>query len=180
MITVLTASIPEREGMLKEAKDSVSAQTDKPLAHLVGIDQYHKGAPLIYNKLAELAITEWITFLDDDDLMDPNHLEVLSSHMADDVDVVYSGCHAAGRNFTAYNESFDAERLQSSSIVPVTAAVRRDVFFDAGGFRPEWGYDWELWKRIARMGKTFKATGQITWTYRYHGKNLSHGQINVA
>lgn len=169
MITVLTASMPERSELLAEAIRSVKDQTVQPLAHLVGIDIAKRNAPLVYNDLAKAATTQWITFLDDDDLLDSDHLERLSKEAGPDVDVVYSGCRSEGfYNYTYYNEPFNKDRLNDRSIIPITALVRRRVFNRVGGFRDESGYDWHLWRRIADVGGRFKQVNKITWTYRFH------------
>lgn len=181
-VSVLTASIPERGGMLAEAVASVSSQTLKPTVHLVAVDQVKLGAPEVYNQLARCVTTEWMTFLDDDDLMDTNHLETLMSGVADDVDVVYTGCRCTGpHSYEGYNQPFDETLLETSSIIPITALVRTELYNKVEGMRTEWGYDWRLWQRIVEAGASVKRLDAVTWTYRYRvtpdHKHQSYGEI---
>jgi len=177
MISLLTASLPERQPLLAEACASVAAQTLKPAVHLIGVDYARRGAEATYNALSEQVETEWLTFLDDDDLLDPHHLEVLAANLSDDVDVVYTGCRTEGHQFPHYNQTFNPNLLLKRSIVPITACVRTSTFRDLK-FVKEWGYDWRLWQRIHRAGGKFLAVPQITWTYRRTAYgNQSHGEL---
>jgi hypothetical protein len=178
MITVLTASIPERRGMLLEALASVGSQTLPPVAHLVGIDAARVGAPRMYNALASGVGTEWLTFLDDDDLLDPSHLQTLAAS-AGDVDVVYARPRFVGldRRQPHYLAPFDPVRLQCASLVPITALVRTAAFRAIGGFPETRTYDWDLWKAISRAGFMFRAVDEVTWAYRFHGRNHSWGEL---
>lgn len=175
MITVLTASLPERHAMLAEARASVETQTLPAAAHLVEVDANREGAAVVYNRLAEQATTEWVTFLDDDDLLDPNHLETLWAHQ-DETDIIYTGCRvesSTGYVYAGYDQMFSVPLLMHSSIVPITCLLRRDLFLELGGFRSEWGYDWRFWQRAARRHCTFHKIHATTWTYRLHGANQS-------
>lgn len=176
-MTVLTASIPERALMLTEAMASVQAQTHKPVAHLVGVDHHRRGAPAIYNGLARSVRTGWMTFLDDDDLLDTDHLETLVAN-SDDADIVYSACHLEGEHtFLNYGLPFTPELAKERSIIPITALVRRTLFNKAGGFKDEDGYDFEFWRRCLALGARVRQVTRCTWTYRYHQHNHSHGQL---
>lgn len=177
-VALITASLPERRAMLSEAVASVAAQSTLPDVHLVGVDHRREGAAVVYNRLAAAVDTEWVTFLDDDDLIDSDHLAFLIGAAGDDVDVVYNGCRCVGpHDFTTYNTPFDADLLRERNCVPITALVRRSLFERAGGFRTEWGYDWLLWCRILEAGGRFFSTGAVTWTYRRHGANQSYGEL---
>lgn len=178
MIAILTASVPERGGMLTEAIASVAAQTVAPEAHYIGIDYYRRGPVSIYNQLAQDVGTEWMTFLDDDDLLEPFHLEALLEQRHD-ADVVYAPCHP--NHHPGYQEPFSHDHLGDSSIVPITAMVRASFFHRVGGFQDEWGYDWKLWQRISQLGARFVRLDTPSWTYRTHvhpnHKNLSFGEL---
>lgn len=176
MITVCTAAIPERALLLAEAVESVAAQSLLPAAHLIGVDVSREGPARTYNRLLDKVETEWVTFLDDDDLLLPVHLETLMAN-ADDADVVYAGCECVGHHFANYNRPFDRRTLNRLSIVPITAAVRTSVIREAYGFADEWGYDWRMWQRLAGAGARFRSVPKITWVYRRLGMNQSHGEM---
>lgn len=176
-VTLLTASVPERVEMLGEACASVNAQTVKPAAHLIGVDHAREGGPIVYNRLAEKVDTPWVTFLDDDDLLEPDHLETMlgNTHGAD---VVYTWCRPVGHSFRLYNQPFNRSILAQRSIVPITAMVRTEFYARAGWMRHEAGYDWRFWQRVAEAGATFRCVPQVTWQYRRHSLgNHSHGEL---
>lgn len=179
MITVLTASLPERAAMLERAAESVARQTVPVDAHLIAVDENRKGAARVYNDLASGVRTEWMTFLDDDDRIDPDHIATLIGSADSAVDVVYNACRFEGpHEYDAYNLPFAADVLRQRSIVPITAAVRTSLFHKVGGFEVDkWGYDWDLWQRVSDIGGRFVSTGKVTWTYVRHGSNQSHGEL---
>jgi hypothetical protein len=178
-MTVLTAAIPSRLSMLGECVASVAAQTWPPLSHLIAIDYDHAGPGPTYQRLLEAAPTEWVTMLADDDLADPIHLQTMGAGVIDTpLDVIYTYCRSVGRHtFTAYNQPFDRQLLETSSIVSGTALFRRSLALSVGGLRDEWGEDWSFWKRMSGAGARFRSVPKITWSYRFTGDNLSWGEM---
>jgi glycosyltransferase involved in cell wall biosynthesis len=176
VITVLTASVAERAGMLAENMASVAAQSHAPVAHLVGVDHWRRGGAATYNALLEAVETEWFCCLDDDDLADPDHLFTMA-YRAKDHDVVYTYCRSEGRTFEQYNRPFSGDEVESNSIVPITALCRTRLALKVGGFPDTWDYDRAFWAALHRAGARFLAVPIVTWTYRYHGANQSHGQL---
>jgi hypothetical protein len=148
--------------------------------------------------LAGCAETEWLARLDDDDLFLPRHLEVLASGTAD-ADVIYTWCEVRSRptNGTAPpvptvlgprgwipNQEFDSELLKARNYIPATTLIRRSLWHELGGWRlpgwglaetpsePEYAEDWEFWLRALDVGARFLCIPEVTWVYRYHGKNV--------
>lgn len=177
-ITVLTASVPKRAGMLIEAMASVAAQTSQPVRHLVGVDYERRGGAATYNQLLAQVDTEWFCCLDDDDLYDDDHLETLMRRSAG-VDVVYSYNHSEGGTFDWYNAPFDKDRLWTSSPVPITALCHTKLAQRVGGFPDTWDYDRGLWQNIFVAGGKFHTVERATWVYRLHGDNLSRGGLKT-
>lgn len=172
-VTVVTASLPERAPRLAEACASVASQTAQPAAHLIGIDFARRGPEAVRNALVAGAATEWVAFLDDDDLLYPHHLETVLA-AAEGADVVYSFCDVEGRDWTP-NHAFDAAALRLYNFIPVTTLVRRSAFLAAGGF-PEGRHpveDWHLWRHMLDLGAEFRRVPRVTWRYRFHGANAS-------
>ena len=172
-VTVLTPTIDGREDFLKEAKASVEAQTI-PARHLIGKDTKNsKGPAAVRNRLAARAKTKYIAFLDDDDLLDPDHLEVLLRAIkADKADMAYSWCRADGAdlNVNRWQQGWDARRIRKTNWIPVTVMVRKSSFDRIGGF-PTAGDinavdDWELWKLMAIHDYKVVCVEKVTWTYR--------------
>lgn len=180
-ITVLTASLPERAGMLTRNMTSIANQTLTPTAHLVAVDYARAGGAATYNGLLQAVDTDWFACLDDDDTADPNHLELMAEEAGSGQwDVVYTWCRCEGRDFTQYNQGFDPTIIATSSIVPITALCRTALARDVGGFPDTWDYDRAFWVAIHQAGGRFIALPQETWTYVYHGANQSHGQLRSS
>lgn len=167
-ITVITPSVPERSGLLAEATASVAAQELLPFEHLIGIDYGHAGPAATRHDLVSAAATEWVAFLDDDDMLGPGHLRLLHQ-VAGAADVVIPRCRFDGPPLPAKfcNQPFDRSRLREHGIFPITVLARRSSVLAAGGFDPADRYeDWALWNRMADNGCQFVDLEQTTWTYR--------------
>lgn len=164
MLTVLTPTILERRYACVEAEESVLRQTVET-AHLIRTDLHREGPAVIRNELAGKATTEWIGFLDDDDLLHPDYTETVSPYFAD-YDVVYTWGDGLAEWF---QHPFDAERLKRGNYIPVTACVRKSLFDQVGGFPTDVAYeDWGLWLRLLAVDARFKCVESVHWTYRDH------------
>jgi GT2 family glycosyltransferase len=190
-IAVLTPTLPRRTEMLAEAIASVEAQTLKPAAHLIGVDHAGVGIGLMLNRLAAATRCQWLARLDDDDLLEPRHLEVLASAVPD-ADVVYTWCRIAPRvgpdgepptpsvlgTWWTPNQEFDPDALRVANYIPATALIRRSLWEDIGGWSatgppPQGaGEDWDFWLRALDHGARFRCIPEVTWIYRYHGANV--------
>ena len=197
-IAVLTPSLPDRSEMLAEAVESVRAQSLRPCVHMVGVDYDDIGIGAMLNRLVGSTDAEWLARLDDDDLLEPNHLELLSSR-AGEADVVYTWCdvrpHAAegstpeppsvlGPDGWIPNQEFSEDRLRSRNYIPATALVRRSLWETVGGWLEggmglrdgrrgaELAEDWDFWLRALDAHARFVCIPEVTWIYRYHGANL--------
>jgi hypothetical protein len=197
-IGVLTPSVPGRDDLLAEAMASVQAQTVKPTIHVVGIDYERVGIGHMLNQLARGIDVEWLARLDDDDVLKPNHLELLSEG-SDRADVIYSWCEIAPRARNGKlpaepavlgpagwipNQGFDAAALRERNYIPATTLIRKSLWEGIGGWalpgwgvhdsprEPEFAEDWDFWLRALDAGARFLCIPEITWTYRYHGENV--------
>lgn len=165
--SVLTPTVTGRELLLDEAMASVAAQTLPAHEHLVRLDSTGDGPAGVRNSLVARAEGDWVLFLDDDDLLDPDFLEVLSPHL-DCADVVYPWCRVEGRTDWCPNRLFEPLALQRLNFIPVTALVRKTAFVGVGGFDTtlETLEDWDLWKRLLEHGARFRCVPEVLWTYR--------------
>ena len=177
-VSVLTASVGGyRLPMLEEAIASVVAQTHGNHEHLIGMDESRLGAGQVLNHLLGVADGEYIMVLDDDDLLDADHLELLVPH-CEDADVVYSMPRVVGGNWEGYTRSFSSERLASMNCVSHNALLRTDLVREIGGWDNIKQFDWDLFKRLDEAGAKFRQLDGITsWTYRLHGDNWSRGGL---
>jgi glycosyltransferase involved in cell wall biosynthesis len=200
-ITVAIPSIPPREGYLRRALRSVEAQTLQPNHVSVVVDVQGNGASDTRNKAWQAYDTEWVAFLDDDDELDPNHLEhLLDVAHQTGADVVYPwhrivGSHGqpmpdylgargvpfdptglfGGDPATIGADDFDSNDTgPAHNWIPVTVLARRSFVARAGGFWAPPGEcceDWRLWRRMVKLGAHFVHTPEITWTWHWHGRN---------
>jgi len=169
-IAVLTPSIPEREVFLRECIEAVRRQTLKPYVHVVMIDFGRVGPTRLRNGMAASTDADWLAFVDDDDLIDPEHLEVLASH-SDGFDIIYSDCRVVGAEMPWKVQQFDLQAVRQANYVPITVLMRRKLFLELGGFhldRGSIGEDCDLWIRAGESGARFRFVPQVTWTYRFH------------
>jgi len=161
-VTVVTATLPERETLLKRAVGSVREQILQPSAHLIGVDYARRGGAAMKNDLAFAAQTKWIALLDDDDYLYPNHLSSLvEAAERDGSDIAYSYDDGA----RMYRVGFEPSALRSGSIVSHNAIVRTALFKELGGFDLIRGYDWRLWVKALDHGAKFSLVQEATWFY---------------
>lgn len=180
-IAVITPAVPERYDMLREAMDSVRGQTLPAFLHLVGVDFERAGLSEMLNRLAGAAIAcgaEWVLELDDDDLLDDTHLATLAAH-AHEADIIYSYCRVLGRDWDP-NAPFDADRLLEQNYIPSNALIRASLIAELDGWKSGRGHeDWDFWLRALHSGARFLSVPEVTWTYRFHGDNMSLVRIDA-
>jgi glycosyltransferase involved in cell wall biosynthesis len=177
-VSVLTPTREGREARLVEAIESVAAQTLPPEAHLVMLDADREGPAVARNALLAVAETPLVAFLDDDDLLDPDHLERLVSRLArEEADVAWSYCRTEGVDAVRVprprnDREFETLMRGGRNCVPVTVVARAEAIRAAGGFDPRDRYeDYSLWMRLLRLGAVFSCERRETWTYRFLGEN---------
>jgi len=186
-VTVITPSIPDRVDKLMECMVSVANQTEPASAHLVRIQSPRDGRLSSAhisdqrNALLSAVQTEWVATLDDDDLMLPDHLAQLATKAEPGVDVIYSLAvdTPPERCFdvSEWEPEYLAGVLEGDNLFPTTVAVRTSTLValggwaswddHIGGFQTGVQYeDWDLWRRMARAGCSFRHVPAETWIYR--------------
>ena len=162
-ITLITGSLPERSGLLCEMINSVHAQTVKPAQHLIAVD----AGPVVpkLNKLIGIASTEYVVQVDDDDLLYPNHVEVLNDNLV--ADVVWTWCDITGRNWNL-DQPYQKGALTYGNYIPSNCAIRREALLAVGGHVETRGHhDHELLQRLEAAGCSFHNVPIKTWNYRF-------------
>ena len=197
MITVLTATLGRRPGMLMEAVESVRAQTRRDWEHVVVDDGSfsvpeiegvrvlhvtHRGLGPARNAGLAEARGDAVALLDDDDVWLPHHLETTAGALEEHgADVAYADCHEVGRRdgYSIDVRPFDGELLQTDNFICVPATVvRTESLRAAGGFPAGELEDWELWKRMHARGMRFVFVPRKTVLYRFHDDNLTYGGVD--
>lgn len=186
-VTVIIPHIPTRPNKLARAVKSVATQRHKAQEIIIRVDTEREGSAATRNAGMSGALTEWVAFLDDDDYLYPEHLEVLLNHaQVTGADVVYPGCHVLGPNgrpipvreeWGRFGKPFDPDLLRRKSYIPVTSLVRNTLALEAQ-FGPPTGVDtpyddWGFYLRLLELGARFEHVAEITWVWDHHGTNTS-------
>ena len=134
------------------------------------------------------ANTEWVAFVDADDLWEPNKLELQMRqlHRRPEADLCYcglvefyavNGTVQIGRVAVAPSEEDVRQALhRNTSFLPSSVIVRRSTFLRCGGFNEAMNYveDWELWLRMLHSGVQFTGCPEPLLRYRIHNGSMSH------
>lgn len=174
MITVVIPTIPPRAAIRDRAVQSVLQQTLTGMRVIVQVDFDGEGAAATRNRALEGVDTEWVAWLDDDDLLYPDHLKRCArAARLNGADVVYPGYDVVGGDdpVNCFGIPFDGALLQRRNFIPVTTLCRTELVRAAGGFQPhpdEHGdpcEDWGLWLTMHEMGANFYHLPIKTWQW---------------
>ncbi len=189
-ISVIIPTIPGRVALLERAVDSVVNQTREAWHIIVIGDPDRTGAAATRNRALESVDTEFVAFLDDDDEMLPEHLDVCYQAMQDSgADLVYPGMHIIGRDdplavalggawVNPFGVPFGPEQenhlRHAGNFIPVTWMARTGLVRAVGGFpdpTPRVPEDHGLLIRLLDAGARFHHVARRTWRYHVHGEN---------
>jgi LmbE family N-acetylglucosaminyl deacetylase/glycosyltransferase involved in cell wall biosynthesis len=125
-----------------------------------------------------------LNFLDDDDVLYPDHIETLMRHLSIRNEVViYSSVVSAYYNgppegpescigrVVHHNIDFDPDRLLFQNYIPIMSVLfHRDVLAQVDGFMTDLDLfeDWDFWIRASRYF-TFYHVDEVTAEYRFYG-----------
>ena len=179
-LTLLTPSMPGRANLLGQMLISVAEQTVQPYQHLIRVKG---GTPSVQglveqrNALLGMAETEWIAWVDDDDLLLPNHIETLMAHL-DGADLVYTwpkGPQPFDKwDVTDWSQKRLVDELTFSNGIPSCVAMRVEAVIAAGEWSLPQGAlirfeDHLMLYRLASLGFKFRCVPEETWVYRRGG-----------
>jgi hypothetical protein len=189
-VAVITPTIPGRDALLAEAQASVRDQTME-CQHLIGLDSPtcttdgvtigYAGPAALRNLLLAQAARfgcEYVAFLDDDDLIDPDHVETLLAAMqTDDSDLAMSWYRREGHapetpRFYTWDDWCLGTMLGGRNLIPITIVAKLDSILNAGCFHKADRYeDYSLWLRMLQNDARITVVPRETWTYRQLGEN---------
>jgi glycosyltransferase involved in cell wall biosynthesis len=180
-ITVAIPSIPPRRKMLQEAVRSVTLQTLPAAAISVAVDVDRQGAPATRQRALDAVQTEWVAFLDDDDMFMREHLEKLYGHAQETgADFVYSWFVVPGGTdpfpSTHYTNPFDPlDPIETTITVLVRTGIAKQVGFQAlnRGHGQNTGEDRFFTLGCMEAGAMVSHLVDKTWWWRHHGGNTS-------
>ncbi|EON93898.1 hypothetical protein MARLIPOL_01175 [Marinobacter lipolyticus SM19] len=196
LISVVTRTVKGRKALLKQCVASVINQTYPRIEHIIvedggdsaaefvseinaeagdGYFARHiacekKGRSFAGNQGMKAARGEYVVLLDDDDLIFPDHIEILyqgiSCNLSDgayslawDVPVVYKDKNKGHYTEHSHNtlplffQEFDKEILEEYNYLPIQSVLfKRALFEEYGGFDEDMDHleDWVFWNRITQ------------------------------
>lgn len=170
-IAVCVVSLAERHELLAEAVASVYSQTRRPDDVVVGIDYSRRGEVWNSNRVLNATDCEWLAFLHDDDLYEPDHLAEAEKHF-DSADVIVSDFTTPGRDTPQHFPKTDdwSQILTTNWFPPSAVVVRRSVFgewHEPAQPPPRDWVDWANWRRLYSTGARFVHTNRSTMQYRF-------------
>jgi GT2 family glycosyltransferase len=167
MISILTPTIHERAGFLRECEASVAAQTYAAHEHRIMVDGEREGFAVTMNKLAADAVGEWLLPLADDDLLLPGCLHSLLAQ-AGEGDIIYAPPLVTGNEDRWWF-------FQAPPVIPSCALIRRSLWEELGGYDELLRHeeDRDLWIRALATDARFVRVEEPCWVYRLHAGNKS-------
>lgn len=182
-ITVAMPVIPPRINgpLFQAAVASIHSQELQPAGGIsCALDVGHYGAAITRQRALDGVRTKWTAFLDDDDVMYPQHLRVLYGLVEDQkADLAYAWFDGNNPFPMHRGRKWNPEEPHHTTM---TVLVRTDLAKEAGFLLPgnqplhqDWmGEDWQFILRCSALSDgNFVGTDEITWHYRVHGANTS-------
>lgn len=192
-VAVVIPAHPARasNGLLRQAVESVWAQTLLPDELIVEIDNNRTGAPATRQRALSKVTTDWVAFLDSDDMLLPRHLELCLRHAAEeDADFVYPWFkilqqHADGRERliewdgtkgdgvfppTHFAAEFDPDNpIETTITVLVRTELAKQVGFQAlDRGQVNTGEDRYFTMGCLAAGARIRHLRRFTWVWRHH------------
>ena len=147
------------------------------------VDCEHRGQAAARNRGAMLARSEYLMFLDADDLLEASAIEKLCWTLAarPEASFVYSGVTHFGDMEAVCFDEFDAGRLYRENYLTVTCVIRREAFLAAGGFDEsltDTHEDYDFWLRLVEQGRKGELFREALFRYRRHSAGASAARIS--
>lgn len=140
------------------------------------IDQRNSGIVATKNRGLQLAQSDWIIFLDADDIMHEDYVKILYREARQaNADVVYSSMKFIGHEAGIFwSRPFSRRALRKGNYINNSALMRKEIVAGLGGYKDEhhFGYeDWELYANLAENNYRFRFVHIPLLFYRRHSDN---------
>lgn len=189
MIPGVTACIPVHlprlnSDLMNSAMRSVGDQTHPVDAISIAVDVGHDGAAQTRNNALAGVVTEWVAFLDSDDMWRPNHVAALLACAEETgADLVYPWFTIVPGGADPWpdreGQPFNEDHLRNvQNYIPVTVLVKTELIKDSGGFQPLGPPenpcdDYGAWVALLNAGAKFHHLNKRSWWWRWHPGNTN-------
>lgn len=180
-ITVCVPSIPPRSGLLARCLTSITAQTRQADAISVSVDRERNGAAINRSRALAVVDTDTVTFIDDDDTMNPDHLEKLHGFMLDTgADFVFSWFDVVG-GLDPFPQHFGktwdpSDPTHTTVVTMVRTELAQSVSFvspEGGDGAGGTGEDWNFTLGCLAAGAKIMHLPERTWRWFHNTGNTS-------
>lgn len=102
--------------------------------------------------------SKYFVFIDDDDLIDNNYLEMLyyTLEVNKDASWAYTDIVNFGAKKLVWKNHFDCELMKNENLLTITAMIRKEAFFSVNGFNvkeKKMYEDWNMWLKMIAQGR---------------------------
>jgi hypothetical protein len=193
-VTIVIPHLPEREELLAELLKSIELQTYQPDEVIIEIAQPEDNAAVTRTRACEKVKTTRIALVDDDDLLLPNHLDVLMRRMDEwDFDLTYSyfrsepkGIDPLGR----FGAVFSGFHLIQANYIPITHLIRTELLQSCLPYEPmpddvralyknKLLEDWHMLLKLLDIDCRFNHVPVVSWVWRQHD-GQTNGQCSQS
>jgi glycosyltransferase involved in cell wall biosynthesis len=184
--SVLAQTVPPDEVLVIDdgSKDNTLEIAESFAPQVTAIRRPNSGAATSRNYAVEQAKSEWIAFVDADDIWEPEKLErqlaVIAQHP--ETELCYTGRRLLLKESSegewklgAVIDVAPAEKIamalhRNVTFLPSSVLIRRSTYLKFGGFDTTVRFveDWELWLRLLHGGVKFGACREPLVQYRLH------------
>jgi len=153
----------------------------------------HSGLPAAKNQGIKLAKGEFITFIDSDDLWEPNFLKELYLPLSSVTNYSFSYCNSCLFNENGIFRDFNLmevhkksgnifpQILQGFSLSTGSFLIKKECF-DAAGWHDEnlkYCNDWDIWLRLSKIFEGIYVD-KVLLKIRKHENNMSKDRLKTA
>ena len=173
LVSVVVPTVGARD--LSPTLDSLARQTYDAYEVITVLDEQRRGAPWARNQGEKKATGEYILFLDDDIVLDPEFLREMVRALTRDPSSAYAYCHyerLAPFNDISRAGPFDARRLRSANFISTMSLMRHEAFIPWDE-RIRRFQDWDMWLSLLAKGRTGVFVDRVLFIATYHGERIT-------
>lgn len=141
------------------------------------INQVNKGLASARNTGIMNATGEWVLFLDSDDALKENAIEIFTRSIYQfNADVIAPSFETFGLSETKVTlGNFTMEDLKLANRLGYFSMIRKSALLEVGGYNPKmlWGYeDYDIWFDLFKRAKTVTVLPEVLVRYRIRENSM--------